>query len=88
MYVKARHELQPVLAIRDLSQRGVCLCLEHRLVAGEPVVIELRRGDAHLEFYAYVAWCQARVEDDESVGQHLVGLRVYGAHSLGQLIAH
>lgn len=87
LVVKDRHEMQPVLCIHDVSLRGISLCVDHALVPGEPVVIELERGDVALSFYAYVAWCHPDPSDD-AAGRHMAGLRVYGAQSLGPLLAH
>ncbi|MEO8299919.1 MAG: PilZ domain-containing protein [Burkholderiales bacterium] len=89
--LKDRKHLQPVHAIRDLSGRGVSLCIDDALAPGEPVVIELQRGEFHMSFYAYVAWCcpgeQLLGEAAQLLpGTHVAGLRVVGAQSLGQLI--
>jgi hypothetical protein len=92
VYCKDRSHRQLVRAIRDFSARGISLCLDDPLTPGEPVVIELTRGDRPLTFYAYVAWCRFNeVPSDGSAplsGRCIAGLRVYGTGSLAQLLAH
>jgi len=100
VYVKDRHHVQPVQAIRDVSVRGVSLALSDALLPGEPVVIQLSRGALQLEFYAYVCWCRCRAtpasgwqdvdgrpcEEGEACSEHIAGLRVYGPQSLAELV--
>ena len=99
VYVKDRHHVQPVHAIRDVSVRGVSLFVHDALMPGEPVVIQLHRGEEQFEFYAYVCWCRCEEAadtdwqplDGESCGaaqceRHVAGLRVYVPQSLSRLI--
>lgn len=101
LFVKDRHHVQPVQAIRDVSARGVSLALHDALMPGEPVVIQLSRGQSLLEFYAYVCWCRCRESPDSdwqdvdgkpceggACLEHVAGLRVYGPQSLAQLVGH
>lgn len=97
--VRDRHHVQPVQSIRDVSVRGVSLLLHDALLPGEPVVIQLSRGEQKLEFYAYVCWCRGREAADsedgadperrnwETSAEHVAGLRVYGPQSLSRLVA-
>lgn len=62
--VKDRHHVQPVHSIRDVSVRGVSLALHDALMPGEPVVIQLSRGNEQMEFYAYVCWCRSQEGND------------------------
>lgn len=89
VYLKDRHHVQPVQAIRDVSARGVSLFLQDALMPGEPVVIELRQGAGLVEFYAYVCWCRCEeggAFDGVLDARHVAGLRVYGPQSLSRLI--
>lgn len=98
--VKDRHHVQPVHSIRDVSVRGVSLFLHDALMPGEPVVIQLSRGNEQMEFYAYVCWCRSQESSDSDwqtldgeagdidsrARAHVAGLRVYGPQSLANLI--
>lgn len=98
--VRDRHHVLPVQSIRDVSARGVSLLLQDALMPGDPVVIQLTRGDQALEFYAYVCWCRCRetadsdwhdIDGRDACGsgqgaEHVAGLRVYGPQSLSRLI--
>jgi hypothetical protein len=99
VYIKDRHHVQAVRAIRDVSVRGVSLFVHDALMPGEPVVIQLYRGAEQVEFYAYVCWCRCEEPADsdwqqppgdpcsDHCVQHVAGLRVYGPQSLSRLIA-
>jgi hypothetical protein len=91
VFLKDRHHVQPVEAIRDVSARGVSLFVHDALMPGEPVVIELRQDGGQVEFYAYVCWCrgddvEACTDADGACHRHVAGLRVYGPQSLARLI--
>lgn len=92
--IRDRLHVQTVLEIRDLSSRGVSLCVEGELSPGEPVVLELRRGAQQMAFYGYVAWCRSSSSLDHDIGAdfsvghaegHIVGLRMVGSPSMEPL---
>lgn len=100
VYLKDRHHVQPVQAIRDVSARGVSLFVHDALLPGEPVVIELRQSEGPVQWYAYVCWCRSDDSPEppsaaacgdgaaaSGCSRHIAGLRVYGPQSLVQLLA-
>jgi hypothetical protein len=91
LHVRNRNQHLPVKGVRDVSARGISLIIDGRLEAGEAVLIESDNGATLIEYCAFVVWCRSlRVAEYE---QHpplhcpsIVGLRVYGPRSPGNLL--
>lgn len=61
--------------IHDVDQGGMCLRVEHRLLPGQPIVLDVeapRPGSGSIEFLGKVVWCRP------AAGGYRVGIRVYG----------
>ncbi|MFM2058008.1 MAG: hypothetical protein RLY71_2393 [Pseudomonadota bacterium] len=88
--VRSGDRLWHVIAVRDISDNGISLCVADALPVGQPVTLVWRGESMRAEFTGYTAWCAAAETLPECAAEHpctqIVGLSLHGLQQLACLM--